>query len=117
MYHLVRGRLREETAAEFRRLLRAGTIARQRPDGQEIVDSMQRAVVTPGGVVEWSQVCYCQTPLQHERATVYDRFFDGLATERVEGYQTHEGPPFLSHLDELADSTEQRSGSSDPPRG
>ena len=46
MHYLVRARFREETAAELSRLLRDGTIARQRPDGPEIVASMQRAVVT-----------------------------------------------------------------------
>ena len=117
MYYRVRGRLREEAAAEFRRLLRDGTIARQRPDGQEIVESMERAVVTGGGVVEWSQVCYCPTPLRHERSTVYDRFFDDMATEPAEGYLSHDGRPFLAHLDELADSTVRSPGPSDPARG
>ena len=117
MHYRVRGRLREETAAEFRRLLRDGTIARQRPDGQEIVESMERAVVTNGVVVEWSQVCYCPTPLQHERATVYDRFFDDLATEPAEGRLSHDGRSFLAHLDELADSAVRNPGPSDPARG
>ena len=117
MYYTVRARLREGTAAEFRRLLRDGTIARQAPDGQEIVESMQRAVVTTGGVVEWSQICYCPTPLQHERATVYDRFFDDMTTERVEEYSPHDGRPFLAQLDELADAAEQLPGPADPARG
>ena len=124
MYYRVRGRLRDETAAEFRRLLRDGTIARQRPDGQEIVESMERAVVTNGGFVEWSQVCYCPTPLRHERSTVYDRFFDDMATEPAEAatepaeaYLSHDGRPFLAHLDELADATGRRPGPSDPARG
>ena len=102
MYYLVHGELREETAGELRRLLHDGTIARQKPDGQEIVESMERAVVTESGVVEWSEVCYCATPLQHERSTVYDRFFDHLTTEPVEGYQSHVGRPFLEYLDGIA---------------
>ena len=105
MYYRVRGRLREETAVEFRGLLRDGTIARQKPDGQEIVDSMARAVVTASGAVEWSEVCYCEAPLQHERSTVYDRFFDDLTTEPVDGYQSHVGRPLLDYLDGLPDST------------
>ena len=117
MHYRVRGRFREGTAAEFRRLLRDGTIARQRPDGEEIVASMERAVVTNAGVVEWSEVCYCPTPLEHERATVYDRFFDDMTTERVEGYPPREGRPFLALLDELADSTEPGPGRSEPARG
>lgn len=105
MHYRVRAQLREETAGKLRRLLRDGTIARQKPDGQEIVDSMQRAVVTETGAIEWSEVCYCETPLQHERSTVYDRFFDHLTTESIEGYETHAGLPFLEYLDVLAEST------------
>jgi hypothetical protein len=105
MHYRVRAQLREETAGELRRLLRDGTIGRQKPDGQEIVDAMQRAVVTEAGAIEWSEVCYCATPLQHERSTVYDRFFDHLTTEPVEGYQSHVGRPFLEYLDGIANST------------
>ena len=103
MHYRVRARFRERTAGAFRQALR-DAIPKQHPDGQEIVDSMRRAVVTAGGVVEWSQVCYCPTPLQHERSTVYDRYFDDLTTETIEGYAAHEGEPFLAHLDRLAES-------------
>lgn len=106
MHYLVRARFREETAAEFSRLLRDGTIARQRPDGPEIVASMTRAVVGQSGGIEWSEVCYCQPPLQHERTTVYDRFFDELHATAVDGYQTHAGRPFLEYLDQLASKTD-----------
>ena len=88
MFYKVHGRFRRDTAAAFQRALLDGTIARQEPDGQEIVESMERAVVTEAGDVEWSEVCYCQRPLQHERATVYDRYFDDLTTEAVEGVPT-----------------------------
>ena len=103
MYYRVRAEFRKETAGELQRLLQNGTIARQRPDGQEIVASMQRAVLSGDGVIEWSEVCYCPTPLQHERSTVYDRFFDNLTTEPVESYQPHAGRRFLDYLDELAE--------------
>ena len=51
-------------------------------------------------------MCYCPTPLEHERATVYDRYFDDLTTEAVDDYPTHEGMPFLAHLDRLVASAE-----------
>ena len=104
MHYRVRAELRRETAGELQRLLRDGTIARQQPDGQEIVASMQRAVLTADGVIEWSEVCYCPTPLQHERSTVYDRFFDNLMTEPVEGHPPQVGRRFLEYLDTLAES-------------
>ena len=106
MYYRVRARFREETAGEFQRLLRDGTIAAQQPDGREIVASMGRAVVKDDGSIEWSSVCYCEPPLQHERSTLYDRFFEGLTTAAVDGYQTHDGHPFLEYLDRLAAAQE-----------
>ena len=102
VYYRVRARLREETAGELQRLLRDGTIAAQQPDGREIVASMGRAVVKDDGSIEWSSVCYCEPPLQHERSTVYDRFFDDLTTAAADGYPPHAGRPFLEHLARLA---------------
>ena len=103
MYYRVRARFREQTAGEFREALRE-SIPRQQPDGQEIVDSMRRAVVAADGAIEWSEACYCPVPLQHERSTVYDRYFVDLTTETLDGYATHDGQPFLAHLDRLAES-------------
>ena len=107
MYYRVRAQFREETAGEFQRVLSDGTIADQQPDGGEIVDSMSRAVVKDDGSIEWSSVCYCEPPLRHERSTVYDRFFDGLTTEAVDGYPPHDGRPFLEYLDRLATAQER----------
>ena len=101
MFYRVRGRFRDNTAAEFRRELTDGTIAGQEPDGREIVESMERAVVTAAGEVEWSEVCYCRPPLDHERSTVYDRFFDDVRTEPIDGYESHDGRPFMAYLDSL----------------
>ena len=105
MFYKVRARLKKATAGELRRRLLDGAIGRQQPDGQEIVDSMQRAVVTDSGDIEWSEVCYCHTPLFHERTTVYDHYFNNLSTEPVEGYQQHEGRPLMTYLKELAEAS------------
>lgn len=103
MHYRVRARFREHTAGAFRQALRE-TIPKQQPDGEEIADSMRRAVVTADGVIEWSEVCYCPTPLQHERSTVLDHYFEDLTTETVDGYVKHAGESFLAYLDRLADS-------------
>ena len=100
VYH-VRARFRTSTAEEFRRTLLDGTIASQQPDGQEMVDSMNRAVVTASGDVEWSELCYCQPPLAHERQTVLDHYFDNITTAETAGYQELEGRPFMEYLNEL----------------
>lgn len=99
MIYRVTARFKTDTAAELRRRLDDGSIAAQQPDGQEIVDSLHRAVVTDSGQVRWSERCYCSTPLAHERATVLDHHFDDLATEVIEAYAENEGQPFLEYLE------------------
>ena len=105
MFYKVRARLKKDGATELQRRLLDGVIGRQQPDGQEIVDSMQRAVVTNSGDVEWSEACYCQSPLLHERTTVYDQYFNDISTELVEGYQRHEGRSFMTYLKQLAEAS------------
>jgi hypothetical protein len=102
MHYHVTARLKPGTAAALRSLLADGAIARQKPDGAEIVASMERAAVSTDGLVEWSEVCYCAPPLAHERATVYDRFFDDMTITPATGYGRHDGRPFLDWLDERA---------------
>lgn len=101
IYH-VQAKFRDDTATEFLAKLTDGTIAAQRPDGPEIVASMERAVVNLEGRVEWSELCYCSPPLAHERDTVLDLHFEGLTTEPVDAYAKYDGTPFLEHLRELA---------------
>jgi len=94
MHYRVRARLRPGAAAELYRILTDGTVAGQRPDGPEIVASMRRAVSVGEEV---------QTPLQHERATVYDRFFTEMVAEPApEGARPAEGVSFWAPLREAA---------------
>ncbi len=102
MFYKVSALLKEDTAGAFRRKLLDGTIESQKPDGEEIVAAMRRAVVTKSGAVEWSEACYCAQPLDHERTTVYDLHFDQFTTKEVDGYQHHDGTPFMAYLDQLA---------------
>jgi hypothetical protein len=101
MIYKVTGVFRVDKAAEYRRLLSDGTIAAQKPDGAEIVASMGRAVVTPDGRVQWSELCYCDPALKHERATVLDRFFSSIETQEIPEYQSYQGLAFLDHLERL----------------
>ena len=98
MHYTITGRFKRETAAEFHRRLIDGTIENQKPDGKEIVASMRRAKVDREGVVRWSEVCYCPTPLQHEKETVYDHFFEDIETNKVEDYVEFAGEDFMQHL-------------------
>ena len=115
MYYTVRVRFKPAAATDFQRKLRDGSIERQKPDGAEIVASMDRARVDDRGWIRWSEVCYCRTPLQHERATVYDRYFDDLSTEEAASYVDFDGRPFMEHLDQLAESPALRPASESEP--
>ena len=81
MIYRVRARFRTDTAAAFLEKLTDGTVQQQSPDGPEIVASMSRAVLNGAGEIEWSELCYCHSPLAHERATVLDAHFDDMSTE------------------------------------
>jgi len=100
MFYRVKAKFRPETAAGLSEKLKDGTIQNQNPDGGEIIDGLNRAVVNESGQIEFSIVCYCSTPLAHERATVLDKHFDALTTEVIEGYEEHEGRPFMDYLQE-----------------
>jgi hypothetical protein len=78
MLYAVSAKLIPDRGPEFHTRLTDGSIAAQRPDGAEIVAALQRARVAPDGM------CYCPTPLQHERATVLDRYFTGIETKVID---------------------------------
>ena len=105
MIYRVTARFRPDTAAELRRRLDDGSIAAQQPDGQEIVDSLHRAVMTDSGDVQWSEMCFCDSPLAHERATILDRFFADVTTEPIKDYERYDGRPFMEYLQTLQDGS------------
>lgn len=101
MIYSVRARFRESMMPEFYRRLTDGTILRQEPDGEEIVDSMKRAVITGPGTIQWTETCYCSPPLKHERQTVYDRYLFDLETVPAESYKEYAGKSFMEYLKSL----------------
>lgn len=100
IYH-VQAKFREETANEFLRKLSDGSIRDQTPDGSEMFASMDRAVVNSQGRIEWSEMCFCTPPLQHERETVLDQHFDEITTAPIEKITLYEGQSFLTYLKSL----------------
>jgi len=98
MIYKVQARLNHSKAKEFHESLTDGTIQQQRPDGPEMVDSMKRATIDDKGYVNWTELCYCPTPLKNERATIYDKYFTGMETEPIENHKTFEGKSFMEHL-------------------
>lgn len=97
IYH-VRAKFKDHTATEFFAKLTDGTIANQRPDGSELVASMNRAVINAEGLIEWSEMCLCPSPLLHERATVLDLHFDDIVAESINVVTKYEGQSFMKHL-------------------
>ena len=97
MIYKVKAKYNEEKKSEFFQKLTDGSISKQKPDGQEIVASMKRAKITEPGILEWYEMCFCPTPLKHERATVYDLYLSFI-TETVVNYRVIEGESFWSYL-------------------
>src|SRR5262249_5989493 len=94
----VKARIIEEMIGEFYRKLANGTVAQQRPDGEEIVASMKRAVLTAPGVAEWYEKCFCPTPLYHEGQSPYDRYLTDMSTREAEGYGEIKGDSLWDYM-------------------
>lgn len=100
MLYSVRAKYIPEKLAEFHGKLVDGSIKSQKPDGEEICDSMVRARVTHPGIVQWTETCYCSTPLKHERQTVYDHYFTDLTTTGIDEPLEFEGVSFMAMMEE-----------------
>lgn len=99
MIYSIKARPVEGKLAELYQKLTDGTIEGQKPDGKEILRSMRNAKISPSGVVQWSETCFCSPPLRHERETVYDVFFTDFETESVSGHVGFEGQSFFEFLE------------------
>jgi len=98
MIYKVTAKFNECKAGEFYQKLTDGSIVNQKPDGHEMVDSMHRATIAESGLVMWSELCYCNTPLEHERSTVLDHYFTEIITEPIDDYEEYEGDSFWDYL-------------------
>ncbi len=99
MIYSVKARFIEEKMGEFYRKLTDGTIQNQKPDGQEIVNSMKRAKITEPNTIQWSEMCFCPTPLKHERETIYNHFLTNMETEIIDDYVEFDGELFFEFLE------------------
>ena len=98
MLYRVRARFDDDSLPVFYRKLTDGTIAAQKPDGEEIVASMKRAVITEPDIVEWHETCYCDAPLHHERTTQYDYYFTDITTQEVSEPEEISGDSFWAYM-------------------
>ncbi len=101
MIYRVKAKIDKLKMKTFYDALTDGTIADQEPDGAEIVNAMQQAVMTGKDTLEWYETCHCATPLKHERETVYDKFLSDIETTLVnENKNDIKGNSFWSCLED-----------------
>jgi len=98
MIYQVKATFNYDKAREFHQKLTDGTIEKQRPDGLEIVNSMHRATIDDRGDINWTERCFCATPFQHERATVYDIYFPEMKIEPIPAHKIFRGKSFMAKL-------------------
>jgi hypothetical protein len=110
MIYKVKARVIEEQIGEFYRKLADGTVFKQRPDGEEIVASMKRAVLTAPGLAEWYEMCFCPRPLNHERQTQYDFYFTDMTTEPAEARGEIQGASLWLYMASKAEQSDTLSG-------
>ena len=96
-YH-VKATMLKEKMGEFYLKLSDGTITGQKPDGREIVSSIRKAILTKPLVVEWCETCFCETPLAHERETVYDQYFHDMEIIEINDDPEIDGHSFWDYL-------------------
>ena len=99
-YH-VKATMLEEKMGEFYQKLSDGTITSQKPDGREIVSSIRNAKLTKPMIVEWCETCFCETPLAHERETVYDQYFHDMEVIEINDNPELEGQSFWEYLSKM----------------
>ena len=84
MLYRVKAKIDKMKMKSFFNALTDGTVADQEPDGAEIINAMQKAVMTSPDTLEWYETCYCTSPLKHERETVYDEYIQITETLLLE---------------------------------
>jgi len=98
MIYKVTAKFFDNKAKEFYQKLTDGSIQNQKPDGTEMVDSMHRASIENSGLIMWSELCYCNPPLAHEKSTVFDNYFTEISIKPIDGYEEYEGDSFWDYL-------------------
>ena len=100
MEYRVKAKPIAEQLSAFYTVLTDGTVAKQQPDGAEIVSAMKSARITSVGIIEWYETCYCETPLKHERETVLDKYLAEIETELVQERSEISGESFWQFLED-----------------
>ena len=99
MIYSIKAKYIEEKMGEFYEKLTDGSIENQKPDGQEIINSMKRAKITAPKMIQWSEMCFCSPPLKHERETIYNHYLTDLETKTIDDYVEFDGESFFEYLE------------------
>ncbi|NOR55029.1 MAG: hypothetical protein GQ531_02355 [Sulfurovum sp.] len=83
MLYKVKAKIKRECMEDFFIALNDGSVETQKPDGAYIVSAMKEAKMLDAHSISWYEGCYCETPLKHERETVYDKYLEDFETEMV----------------------------------
>jgi len=83
MLYKIKALIKKENMEAFFRALNDGSIESQKPDGTYMVKAMKEAKMLDAQSISWYEGCYCETPLKHERETVYDKYLEAFETEMV----------------------------------
>ena len=98
VFYSVKAKFIENKMGKVYQKLTDGTIKNQKPDGEEIISSMKRAKITEPNVIQWSEMCFCPTPLKHERETIYDNYLTDMETIQIDDYVEYAGEFFMDFL-------------------
>ena len=102
MLYKVEAKFHTENLSLFFADLTNGTICNQKPDGSTMVKAMKTAIMIGENRLAWYENCLCDTPLKHERETVYDKYFFDFKTTLVqEAKDDIEGDSFWEYLERL----------------
>lgn len=81
MLYKIKAKIYEEKMSDFWSALNDGSIESKKPDGEFIVKAMKEALMTDDETLVWYEACYCDSPLKHERESVYDTYLYDFSTE------------------------------------
>lgn len=101
MLYKIKAKIKPETLKDFFTALTDGSVETQKPDGIYILKAMKEAVMLDNQHISWYEACYCETPLRHERQTVYDKYLTGFQTTMVyEVKDDIEGTSFWDYMED-----------------
>ena len=101
MLYKIKAKIKPETLKDFFTVLTDGSVESQKPDGTTILKAMKEAVMVDDSHIEWYEVCYCATPLRHERETIYDKYLTEFQPTMVyEVKDDIQGKPFWTYIED-----------------